>query len=696
MIYNDEKFKWMANKKAMIIWLILGAIMTLSYGSETLQKIWTPIYFVIFLLLLWGPFLLGLLTLKVKGKTTELYKEIIVFGYGCFYAFVMITTETMMAFMYILPIAAMLVLYKSRGLLIRSGLFSTAAVIANNVIKLKVFHSTADPKDFQLQISCVILCYVCFIMSVSHLNKSDGAMLACIREDLNRVIGTVKLVKEASTQIVDGMTVVRELADENRQGANLVVEDMQKLTGHNRELHEQSQASIASTDDISEKIQQVADMVTEAVTLVATSIEDAGVSSKKLEAMMETTGRVVELSQEVERILDEFKEEFEMVKQQTGMIDGISTQTNLLALNASIEAARAGEAGKGFAVVADEIRELSEGTRVSSGHILGALEHLEETSGRMTESILETLAILQEMAGSVSHVNESIGKIAEDSGEIGKNINAIDVAIHGVEMSNSKLVDNMKQVNAVMDNMNTGIAEADKTTKTMFYKYDETVKSVENIEAIVEKLMEELGEGGFMGVNDLEPGMRIIATITSDEIIIVNREYRGTITKIEENDIQVQFDTEILDEVAYSIGVMVSNMIYQWNDVRFTAVSEGENLFGTRLSERSMVQNRRKYPRMPLEDLCEVELEGSTVRIPARLVNVSANGFAFAVEDKAFADYTKKNLVLYLSRGTIPKVNELQGCIIRCTKDEDGYVVGCRMPEDNSIILDFVKRYFLM
>lgn len=102
-----------------------------------------------------------------------------------------------------------------------------------------------------------------------------------------------------------------------------------------------------------------------------------------------------QLSTELENVLENFRQEFEMVKQETGTIEKITNQTNLLALNASIEAARAGEAGKGFAVVADQIRTLSTETHASSEQIRNALSRLDATSAKMTSSIEETLKLIQ-------------------------------------------------------------------------------------------------------------------------------------------------------------------------------------------------------------------------------------------------------------------------------------------------------------
>ncbi len=65
---DEQAFKEKANLKAMKVWLALIAIMTLSYGSDLSKGIYTATQYVVFLVMAWVPFAIGLLTLKLKGE----------------------------------------------------------------------------------------------------------------------------------------------------------------------------------------------------------------------------------------------------------------------------------------------------------------------------------------------------------------------------------------------------------------------------------------------------------------------------------------------------------------------------------------------------------------------------------------------------------------------------------------------------
>ena len=387
-----------------------------------------------------------------QGKSNGWYQVVVAIGYGIFYGFVVLTINSTVAFSFMLPVAGMLTLFKNKKLMIGLGIYNIIIIFMQNIL-IYLRGQSADGHMIQMEIemACTIMCYLGYILSIDHLAKSDNAMIQSMNSNLNKVINTIDQVKGASTSIVDGVTVVRELADENKQGALDVVDSMNKLSVNNTTMSEKAMSSLDMTEDIKTQVENVASLVTKMADLINESAVHAKTSSNELSAVVEATNEMAEASAEVEKVLTEFKTEFNMVKQETGTIEKITSQTNLLALNASIEAARAGGAGKGFAVVADEIRDLSMGTKNSSNSILAALSHLEETADKMTGSITKILQLITDAQGMVSHVDESVASISSQSAELDDGILVVDKAMKEVEVSNGNLVENMKQINEVME-----------------------------------------------------------------------------------------------------------------------------------------------------------------------------------------------------------------------------------------------------
>lgn len=692
MDYNENEFKAKANIKARRIWLVFALLLSANYGSDVSQGGYPSTNFIIFLILCWVPFFAGDLLLRIRGKADDRYRYALVVGYGIFYTFLICTTDSPIAFTYILPVVSLLVLYKDRKFMVGCAIANIASVIISVIYHLVVLgqNTATDQKNYQLQIACLLLCYIGYIMSIRHLIESDGALTNSIKADLKRVVTTVEQVKTASNTIMDGITVVRELATENKHGSDIVVDGMNKLTDHNGQLQSRTASSQEMTGDINSQVQNVASMINDMVSLTAESGKHAKTSSVDLESLVQTAGTMADLSNEVEHILDAFKAEFETVKQETGTIDSISSQTNLLALNASIEAARAGEAGKGFSVVAEQIRKLSTETKDSSGQISEALSRLDEISGKMTSSIEETLKLIQATLEKVTQTGENVNKITQDSSLLGEHIQTIDSAMKEVESSNRQLVENMEQVSSIVETMTTCISDSDETSKRMLSKYEESASNINNIENVIQELMCELGIGGFMGLDDIHAGMKAKVILPKH---LERMEYHGEVRSVAENSISLILsdNPQLNGSETCKVQVTVDNVLYCWDQAQIQAdTASGSHAYALQLSARPEIKNRRKYPRADVSNPCTITLKDSDTTFSGQLDNISANGFAFLIRDPFFMDHKHADVAIDIQNFALSDQSHLEGHVIRCSDDEGVYIVGCQMPEDNYAIRNYV------
>lgn len=698
--YDESFFRAKANKRAGITWLALIFIATIYYGIKTKNGEIARGYFIAFTVVGWVTYITGYIVSMIKGKAAKEYKWVLGICYLLFYAVIAWTALDKISYIFILPLLSILILYKDPKFIKMIMWFTLFVLISSNIYKgvAKGMMDFVASEECALQFAIVLCCFACTNMAIRHLVESDGALTGSIESELAQVVQTVEQVKDASNSIVDGVTVVRELADENKQGANNVVKDMGTLAKNNGILNDKTVSSIEMTKVIDTQVKDVSDLMDEFSKLIEKSVEHADLSADELTEVVEITNRMSALSSKIETILETFKKEFENVKQETSTIEGITSQTNLLALNASIEAARAGEAGNGFAVVADQIRSLSSGTQDSSNSIMEALSHLEATSDEMLQSITETVELIQLNIEKVSTVNKSVSDITSDATSLGDNIKVVDSAVKQVENSNETLTANMNQVGEIMQIMTESINNAEQTTKTMLSKYEASAKSATDIESVVGELMEELGIGGFMNVSDIKSGMKFRMVIEGQTN--AKEEYTGEVVDRKDNNVYININNRAAFDdkrrnLKCSFNAVVDNVLYCWNGIAIHNVKAGEKgQFKLTIDTNPQVYNRRKYPRMPLDNKCTISVDGTDITYYGHMVNISANGFAFSVNDSSFENMKGKNIVIEIDNFDVIKDKEIQGCIIRCSNDEGNYIVGCRMPEDSNEIKDYVNKNY--
>ncbi|MBO5372259.1 MAG: PilZ domain-containing protein [Lachnospiraceae bacterium] len=690
MEYNEREFQAYANKLALKIWIVVITILSIAYAIEVMKGQKTMGMYIGLLLLGWIPIVLGAVVLKIQGIHSRWFREVIAVGYGLFFAYGLFTAETAITFSYVFPIVGMLILYKNKGLLVRVEIANIIVIIAKFAYTMLTGQQNdRTMPDFEVQLACTILCYASYMLALNYLMKSENALLGAVEGNLQKVVNTIQTVKGASNSIVDGMTVVRELAEENKHSADCVVKSMEQLSSDNDILQNTTNSSLEMTQTINTQVSNAAALIQEMVGLMQQSVAKAKISSKQLEEVVESTSEMSELSTEVEKILQEFRTEFDMVKTETGTIEQITNQTNLLALNASIEAARAGEAGKGFAVVADQIRNLSTGTQDSSASIMEALTRLEDTSDKMLASITKTLELIGVTLERVVEVNESVTSITEDSIKLGDNIQIVDTAMQEVEKSNQSMVGNMQQVSEVMQVMTASIVDADENTKVMRSKYAETSANVARIESVVGDLIEELGEGGFMGATDIKSGMYLTLTDKA-----VQKEYKGCVIAVEEEILIVEMENgmRLVTEGDYSLNVIVENEMYYWDSVELS--DAGNSNLKISVWGNPRVLNRRKHPRMSLDKLCTISMENQSSKLQGRMINISAGGFAFTSSEIELKESIGQKIFIKIHNFELASASELQGSIIRVTDNDGQYIVGCRMLEERNDIMKYVEENF--
>ena len=194
-----------------------------------------------------------------------------------------------------------------------------------------------------------------------------------------------------------------------------------------------------------------------------------------------------------------------------------------------------------------------------------------------------------------------------------------------------------------------------------------------------------------MGIEDIQPGMKISLQLIDKG----DTEYLGELIEQIPEGLMVSCQKKLVlkNTASCKLQITAGNILYCWDKATISPdLSDGAHTFKIAITTRPRINNRRKYPRMDLNNSCSIRFKNSDKEYTATMENISANGFAFLVTDKIFSQSKNAELIVTIHDFALPKHNVLEGRIIRCSDDNGLYIVGCQMPEDNFYILEYVEK----
>lgn len=265
---------------------------------------------------------------------------------------------------------------------------------------------------------------------IGELSKGFNGMVRGIKGMVKNVIG--------KTEEMDGSTkILKEQFNEMSTASKNITESIQEAAELSEQQLEAYQTSIEHIEAISENAMSIS-RVSE---LASTGSEEVSQKTKErkkdVDGLKEQMGQINRSVSESLTMIRELQGKSKEIAGITAIITEIANQTNLLALNASIEAARAGEQGKGFKVVADEVKKLAEQSQKSAEQISHILKEItnetKETTTAMEKGMLEVEKGISKTNELESEFNTIVEVTDSVSVQIKENFNLIEELVGSIK-----------------------------------------------------------------------------------------------------------------------------------------------------------------------------------------------------------------------------------------------------------------------
>lgn len=470
--------KQLVNQRFLVCYGSVIGILLLAYIGEYIKGNRTPGYLAVFCTIMMIPFLACMILYFVKNKESAAIKYIGMGGYLILYAYVMFTSDSIIAFVYILPMLTAITLFQNGKFSLGAG--SLAVAINVFYIVEEVGNGRADSSsiiNYEIALAAVLLVDVFCIVSSRNLERISNFKMAQISEEKEHTGEILENMTSTTGELIEKITAIdAQSKDMESQGENSKNAIEEIVTGAN-DLAQTIQKQLEMTENIgvqTDNAVQISDRISEKFQTTLKITEEGNQDIGQLRAASaQTESAGGEVSATMNTLLEQIEEANKILQ----MIAGITTQTTLLALNASIEAAHAGEAGKGFAVVADEIKNLAAGTEQAdaAGRSVGSLVETNKAQAELVEKTGEAFARIKK---DIDQVSADMAEQTTGMGQVKDSNHEIVQYVENLSAFSEELLANIENTRTLTDGMIQG-------TKQISDMLDETKKEVELLKTMV-------------------------------------------------------------------------------------------------------------------------------------------------------------------------------------------------------------------
>lgn len=398
---------------------------------------------------------------------------------------------TLLAYVYILPLMVLVVMYQSVSTMICFDAMAIVTTIISLVLDKQLPMDVDDRNGkiivvFLSMIVTMIFGYFVYKVFVENTKekvlhmKESGEKIQLAQDSLKAASqSTLSSVEELFIKMDGNTSNITQIDDSISE----VVNALATMSGNMQEQNSAVQMSHGAIEEIvhnADELKQVSNISKE---LVRDGKDSIAIVKSKSQILRENS---VQVDQDIQELNQKIQSVFEALTS----INDVSRQTNLLALNAAIEAARVGAAGTGFAVVADEIRQLADNTKDTTVKTEEMLQDLNQYA----ESVVQSVTTMKEnLEVQEASIENTVNKMQELDGKMGyleHIVENVDNKLINIRDNNMSVVNSISELSSISEELTANTESISSLCNSIKGTSDDILQVV----ASVEKEMKEIAK----------------------------------------------------------------------------------------------------------------------------------------------------------------------------------------------------------